>query len=607
MKFNMFVIPFLAGTLYLVITLSVIYGKWIKSLTSQEKKSCFTVLFSSKIMSLLKEIVEECLFHKHIFKTNIVLGYMHTSLAFGWFMLILVGHYEATHAMNTAFVLPYYGIFFRYFEFNSITMFTQVMDFVLLVILSGVVLAWVKRLRSKWFGLQKTTQHTWGDKLALSSLWFIFPFRFLAESMTSGLHHNGGFLTAEFDNLLIYIGLTSNVELILWWAYSLSLTLFFIAMPFSRYMHILTEPLLILFRHAGIEYKGVESARAQAELNACSRCGICIDSCQMSSVLQINTIQPAYFLRSVRYKIDCNEQISNCLLCGRCSNVCPVGIDSLAHRLSHRQTHTKDNQSFSYLPQSINKQNVDLLYFAGCMGHLTPSVTRAMSKLLDASGLNWSFMDKEGSICCGRPQLLAGEVDKANQLKDSNSRLIRESGASTLVTSCPICYKMFKEKYNLTINVLHHTQWLSQAVSQKMIQLSPLNLAVSYHDPCELGRGSIEYHAPRSLLSSFATLLSSDNEKEKALCCGGSLANTKLSFEQQQQIASSTLRSLSIQNPDVVATACPLCKKTFSQLHGNVDVMDVAELALNALEANRIQNEESWHYSEEKQNEVSIL
>lgn len=607
MKFNFFVIPFLAGTFFLFIALAVIYGKWFYSLKTQELKSCLSVVFSKKIIAYIKEVVEECLLHLRIFKTNRVLGYMHSSLALGWFLLIVIGHWEATHAMGTLFVRPYYGIFFSYFEPNSTSIFTQVMDFLLLIILSGVALAWIKRMRSKWFGLRKTTQHSWGDKLALSTLWFIFPLRFLAESLTSGLHQNGGFATASFGNMLINLGLNSNIELFFWWAYSLSLGLFFVAMPFSRYMHILTEPVLILFRHAGIEFEGEQSARAQAELNACSRCGICIDSCQLSSVLNVNTVQPAYFLRSVRYKEECNDQVANCLLCGRCSSVCPVGIDSLPHRMAQRKPLLPHALEYSFLPQNVHNEKVEVLYFAGCMGHLTPSVTRAMSKLLTASGVSWSFMDKNGSICCGRPQLLAGELDKANQLMLANVKLIRESGAKTLVTSCPICYKMFRETYKLDIKVLHHSEWLLQMVTEKRFDLGELDVAVSYHDPCELGRGSNVYEAPRALLSAFTTLLSGVNEKDKALCCGGSLANTVLSFDKQQLITIQAWSSLVAKNPDVVATACPLCKKTFSQVAENAQVLDIAELTLKAYEMRLVQKTDVVLVAENEQVEELTL
>ena len=69
------------------------------------------------------------------------------------------------------------------------------MDAILLFILSGLALALIKRVYSRLLGMKKTTKLSLTDRLAMLSLWLIFPLRFLAESFTSGLYHNGGFLT----------------------------------------------------------------------------------------------------------------------------------------------------------------------------------------------------------------------------------------------------------------------------------------------------------------------------------------------------------------------------------------------------------------------------
>lgn len=584
MDFSPFVIPFLAGTLFLFGALAVIYGSWIMKLTSSERTECLRVLFSRRVVGFLSETVKECLLHFKIFRTNKTLGYMHTSLAFGWFLLIVIGHIEASHVLNRSLFMPYYAIFLRYFEPYAHG-WANMMDVLLLLVLSGVCLAYLKRIRSKWFGMKKTMQHNWGDRLALSSLWFIFPLRWLAESLTSGRTQVGGFFTLSSGKMLVSLGLPVEMEMLAWWAYSCSLAVFFVAMPFSRYMHILTEPLLILFRRANISFKGETSPRAQAELNACSRCGICIDACQLSSSLNMNKIQPAYLFRSIRYHQSCSELAENCLMCGRCSAACPVSIDSLPHRLDQRKPLIiKQKDSYSFLPSGGKSEKADILYFAGCMGHLTPSVIQSMERLFTVAGVKWSFMDKNGSICCGRPLLLSGEIEKSKELIEANKKQIKSSGATILVTSCPICYKMFKENYQLDIQVLHHSQWLQRAIEQRLIAVSPVNLDVTYHDPCELGRGAGIYEEPRKLIQHFANLLPVKTEREKALCCGASLANTSLSFDQQRQITEQAWKQLTINHPEVVATACPLCKKTFTRVSDNIEVKDIAELTLYAYE-----------------------
>jgi Fe-S oxidoreductase len=79
------------------------------------------------------------------------------------------------------------------------------------------------------------------------------------------------------------------------------------------------------------------------------------------------------------------------------------------------------------------------------MSHLTPAIKEAMTRIMDASGLKWTFMDKDGGVCCGRPLMLAGNDREARELINYNSQIIWKSGAHTLVTSCPICYKIFRK------------------------------------------------------------------------------------------------------------------------------------------------------------------
>ena len=54
------------------------------------------------------------------------------------------------------------------------------------------------------------------------------------------------------------------------------------------------------------------------------------------------------------------------------------------------------------------------------MTHLTPTIRKAMIKILDASGLNYRFLDENGGVCCGRPLMLAGKHKEARELINYN-------------------------------------------------------------------------------------------------------------------------------------------------------------------------------------------
>ena len=116
------------------------------------------------------------------------------------------------------------------------------------------------------------------------------------------------------------------------------------------------------------------------------------------------------------------------------------------------------------------------------MTHLTPAIKKSMVKILDASGVNYSFIDEQGGVCCGRPLMLAGQDKEARELINFNSQMIWKSGAHTLVTSCPICYKVFRESYYLDVEVLHHTQFIKMLIDEGKVKLNflPKESCLSY-------------------------------------------------------------------------------------------------------------------------------
>jgi Fe-S oxidoreductase len=327
----------------------------------------------------------------------------------------------------------------------------------------------------------------------------------------------------------------------------------------------------------GVQEKKSLTSYANFELNACSRCGICIDTCQLSSSAKINNVQSVYFIKNMRYGESDNNQSLNCLMCGRCDTKCPVGIDIKTIRQLGRNKEAIPTQSnFNYIPDNYTSKT-EVLYFAGCMTHLQPSIKKSMLDIFENAGIRYKFMDENKSICCGRPLMLSGKAEQAKELIEKNKKIIVQSGAKILVTSCPICYKVFNEDYDLSLKVMHHSEFLLQLIENKSIHLVKQNMKAVYHDPCELGRGSGIYEQPRKLLQNILSLTRINNEKEKALCCGGSLANFKISPENRKKITLDALSELTVSQPDAIITGCPLCKKTFNQ-SAPVQVLDIAEI-----------------------------
>jgi hypothetical protein len=203
-NFHPFVLPFTIGTLALFSVLILKYNKWISKFDRQQKKLIRRNLFTGKLIPAVWEMINEGLFHKKVSRYNRRLGYMHRSIALGWFLLISVGFVETVFHFQGRGHAPWIGVFFRFFVRDNQTLsawiFAQIMDLLLLYILSGVTMAVFKSIFSKSVGMRKTTRLKLFDTSLRYSLWSIFPLRLLSESATAALADNGGFLTQSLGN-----------------------------------------------------------------------------------------------------------------------------------------------------------------------------------------------------------------------------------------------------------------------------------------------------------------------------------------------------------------------------------------------------------------------
>jgi Fe-S oxidoreductase len=582
MNYDPFVLPFSFGLVAVLTYLMAKYVWWFFKIERADRRKGLRGIFSRRFLGVLGEIFMEVLLHRKVFRKNFVLGYMHMSIALGWFLLIVVGTVESKLINPSAFNKIWDPIFFRFFHHEpqgslKADLLAAIMDGILLFILSGILLAWGKRVYSKLLGMKRTTKHVLADRLTLTILWFIFPLRLLAESFTAATYQNGSFFTQPAGDFLASFLPVSSLEYPVWWAYSISLFLFFVALPFSRYLHIPTEAVLIAFRRAGLTTQKRHTGFTEMEVHSCSRCGICIDVCQINVTTGRTSMVPAYYLQNIRHLRNDKQGAFDCLMCGRCQEACPVGISVTAIRQIRR---TKlaglGGADFKYLKQEAGRK-AEVIYFAGCMTHLTPSIHRAITSMFNRAGIKYWFMDNDGTVCCGRPLQLAGKVTDAWMLREHNKKAISESGARILVTSCPICLKYFRAEYHLNIETLHHTEYIERLAANGTLKFGNSNTKAVYHDPCELGRGLGEYEKARSLASRAVHLVEASEEKSKAVCCGGSIAGLPLSPADKIQIAKAAVSSLTVQKPDYIITSCPLCKKTF-QHAGDAEVKDIAEV-----------------------------
>ena len=587
--FHPFVLPFLAGMIFVLGY--CVYGivRILFQLSGEDRKKFLVSLVTPKtFVKNIRDIFCDCLLHVKLWKRNRLLGYMHSSIAFGWFMIILLGHIEVMLFLPERIHLFYYPIFFNFFvaEADSTiqgSLLFFLMDFFLLVILSGIGLAMVKRVRSRLFGMRRTPRPSLLNQIGLYSLWAIFPLRLLAESFTA--HISGGSFLTIPANWVFRQFLGNDLNMLpTWWAYSIALGVFMSVLPFTRYMHIPAEMMLIPMRNAGLKVRNARKGFARVQVYSCPNCGVCIDACPMSVDKANLKDCTVYLTRQLRRGNERRiaEISDKCLLCGKCEAVCQVGVEGPKLRVLNRaERKYAVKADYSDIPTGTlagAAAGGKVLYYSGCMSQLVPSIGRSMESLFRKAGVDFCWMDRDGGVCCGRPMLTAGRLEEAREIVRKNSEIILSSGADTMVVSCPICYKMFTEEYSLPgVRVVHYVQYMDDLLEQGRLVPRRGDLCYVYHDPCELGRGCGIYEEPRRLLGRLSSIAEAEKNRAESVCCGGSLGSLSLSFAKREKITRAALENLYTSKADAIATACPLCTATFAR-YADRPVRDLAEI-----------------------------
>jgi len=213
---------------------------------------------------------------------------------------------------------------------------------------------------------------------------------------------------------------------------------------------------------------------------------------------------------------------------------------------------------------------------------------------MEKVGLDYMALGGE-EWCCGFPLIIAGMGDEARKFMLHNLEAVRQKGARLLVTSCPSCYHTWKHDYPrllgepLGFEVLHITELLAKLLRDGLITLQPLEEIVTYHDPCDLGRSSGVYDAPREVIQSIPglKLVEMEHTRELSLCCGGGGDVEMADKELAVAVAKRRIAEAQATGAKILLSACQQCKRTlFNAARSEkvrIRVLDVVELVAQQL------------------------
>ncbi len=395
------------------------------------------------------------------------------------------------------------------------------------------------------------------------------------------------------------------------------------------------------------------SLRQMMEMEACTRCGECIESCPTFAAAQNEEIHPLQKIARTKnfWKADhvgwlarlfgirsaTNEDqaaysqgVYRCTLCARCHVVCPVRIDTRPLWISMREqlvawdVHPEvfdalrdrvvscynisgeDNanrliwtQNLEHVPERLDrKQGAETVYFVGCVGALYPRVygiPQSFVQILERVGEDFTTLGGK-EWCCGFPLEIAGMGHEVRALARHNVEAVRAIGARRLVATCPSCYHTWAHEYPkilaepLGFEVVHATQLLADLIDEGRIKLYSFPQPVTYHDPCDLGRTSGIYDAPRRILRAIPNIRFNEmaDNREMSLCCGGGGDAEMADAELTAAIGKRRILQAQDTGAEVVVSACQQCSRTLAEAARRnrirIRTMDVTEVVWRAMQ-----------------------
>ena len=294
---------------------------------------------------------------------------------------------------------------------------------------------------------------------------------------------------------------------------------------------------------------------------ACTLCGACYEKCRQVTSVEMRLPELFEELRGELVRKGWSLSVHR----------------EIAEKIKETRNAYGERQKYRDGAKSTN-ENAEVLYFIGCTArYRVPEIADAMLEIFDKLGIKYQVLGEEW--CCGSVLLRTGQVEAAKELVAHNSEVIKNSGAKTVVFTCPGCLNTFKKNYpELGVELVHSTQFLAglgegeggsdgDESSGGGLEVKKLGMAVAYHDPCHLGRDLGIYEEPRAVLREVAgeKLKEMKREREQAWCCGSG-GGVKSAFDEfALWCAGERVKEARAAGAEALVSACPFCKRNLKE------------------------------------------
>jgi len=240
----------------------------------------------------------------------------------------------------------------------------------------------------------------------------------------------------------------------------------------------------------------------------------------------------------------------------------------------------------------------EYLFWVGCAGAFDDrykKVAAAFAKILSYLDVSYAVLGKE-ETCTGDPARRAGNEMVYQMQALQNIEIFKAYDIKKIITICPHCYNIFKNEYpdlGADFEVVNYVSFLENMMNSGKLNIGnmPDKKAVTFHDPCYLGRGNGIYDEPRNLLEKLSPdLREMEQNKSFALCCGaGGAQMFKEAEKGDKEIFIERTEQALETGADIIATACPFCMTMmtdglkYKNREEEIKNLDIAELIVEAL------------------------
>lgn len=292
------------------------------------------------------------------------------------------------------------------------------------------------------------------------------------------------------------------------------------------------------------------------------------------------------------------ETLWACTTCRACEEVCPVTIEHVPRIVAMRQGQTLMAENYPQelnsalkglerngnpwgigydkradwakgldVPTMADNPDVDYLLWVGCAGSFddrSKKVSASLVNILQRAGIRFAILGVEEK-CTGDFARRVGNEMIYQMMAQENIETLNSYNVQKIITACPHCLNTLKHEYPQmggNYEVVHHAEFIERLAKEGRIKLNrSLDGALTYHDPCYLGRYNDIYEQPRSILRSVSKGGFQELERNcrESFCCGAGGGRMWMEETIGKRINLERTEEIAAQNVSTVAVGCPFC------------------------------------------------